>query len=271
MATLTGSIAIGWVNRASGKTVTATTAATGYPASNLSTALMSTKWRGATGSLTAQNVDVDLGSSLDIDVIALVGFNGEDDATRSPKTAENSGFSPTEHDPGSGNAWDATTNQALANDTPVFGRNLIYLPGSTLNSRYVRLVLNDSGNPDNRLSASVYWVGPLWQPANSFRIEEDAYKLIYEPVGTPGIERYLRVLEVELHTLTEAEARQIASVCAERLRSKRLLVIPRPTHPENFLSEVIYCTLVELPTLSAIPIATGLRWKVSLQFREVED
>lgn len=271
MATLTGAIAIGWVNRAANGTVSATTAAAGFPASNLKLPPLSSKWRSTTGSLTTQNVDVDLGTSMDIDVIALLGFNGDDDATRSPKTAENSGFSPTEHDPGSGNAWDTTTYPALIADTPAFGRNLIYLPGSTLNSRYVRLVLNDTGNPSNYLSASVFWVGPLWQPANSFKIDEDAYKFRLVAVGEPGMERYLRELEMELYAMSEGEARQIESVCANRLRSSRLLVIPRPTVAATWLREAIYCTLVELPVSSCIPVRSGLRWKTTVVFREVED
>lgn len=271
MATLTGSIAIGWVNRASGKTISVTSVATGYPGSNLNTPVMSQRYRSATGSLTTQNIDVDLGSSMDIDVMALIGFNGENDATRSPVTSENSNYSSPEHNPGSGNAWDASTYAALADDTPVFGRNMIYLPGSTLNSRYVRFVLNDSGNPDNYLSASVYWVGPLWQPANSFSIAEDAYKFRLVAVGEPGIERYVRELEVEFYGLTEGEARQFESVCGERLRSGRLLVIPRPTVAATWLREAIYCTLTELPESACIPVADGLRWKIGMTFREVED
>src|SRR5688572_13965798 len=108
MATLTGSIAIGYLNHASGKTVTATTSATGYPATNLSTSLLSKSWRSTSGSLTTQNVDVDLAASQNIDIIALVGSNLSDAATRTPITSENSGYTSPEYNPGSASVFNLT-------------------------------------------------------------------------------------------------------------------------------------------------------------------
>jgi hypothetical protein len=275
MATLTGSIAIGYLNHASGGTITATTSATGYPASNLSNSRLSSSHRTTTGSLTSQNIDVDLASSRDIDVISLIGTNLSDSATRSPVTSEASDYTSPEYNPGSGNVFDLTY-PGLVSDTPRYGRNLIVLPGSTLNSRYVRLTLNNSGNVDNFLSSRVYWAGPLWQPAISFAVQGEPYRKRRVLVGSPGIERYLTCLEIDLHVLTEAEGRALESICSARLRTGRLLVIPRPTQPATWLSEAIYCTLdpdvPEAISLTAWPQGGSvLLWKVTLKFKEVED
>lgn len=271
MAILTSSFAIGYYNHASGKTITATTSGTGYPASNLSSARLSSSWRSATGSLTSQNVDVDLGSSLSIDVIALIGTNLTDAANRTPKTAENSAFSSPEYNPGSANVFD-TSYPVLLTNTHRYGRNLIVLPGSTLSSRYVRVTLNNSGHVDGHLSARVYWVGPLWQPLYSFAGREGTYKRRLETVGNPGVERSLSYLEVTFDALTEAEGVALQSLCTTRLRTGRLLVIPRPDQPATWQTEAFYCTLASLPTLSAWPQGGGLSyWKVGLVFKECED
>lgn len=271
MATLTSSFAIGYVNRASGKTITATTAATGYPASNLNTSRLSLSWRSTAGSLTSQNVDVDLTSAQDIDIIALIGTNLSDTATRSPVTSEASNYSSPEYNPGSGNVFNLSYPD-LVSGTRRYGRNLIVLPGSTLNSRYVRVTLNNSGNADNRLQARVYWVGPLWQPLISFGMREGSFVVRLEPVGDPGMERALTIMDVFFDVLGEAEGKALQSICADRLRSKRLLVIPRPDQPATWQGEALYCTLQGLPKLTGWPQGGGLIfWKVQLTFKECED
>lgn len=271
MTTLTSSFAIGYVNRAAGKTVTATTAATGYPASNLSLSNLASSWQSTTGSLTSQNVDVDLASSQDIDVIALIGTNLSDSATRSPVTSEASNYTSPEYNPGSGSVFNLSYPD-LVSGTRQYGRNLIVLPGSTLNSRYVRVTLNNSGNSDNRLSARVYWVGPLWQPLISFSLQDGSFNKRRELVGDPGMERAITYLDATFEVLTEAEGAALESICADRLRTGRLLVVPRPDQPATWQSEAVYCTLVGLPTLTSWPQGGGLiYWKVKLTFKECED
>lgn len=269
----TGSIAIGYVNRASGKTVLASTSATGYPASNLSTSLLSQGWRSISGSLTNQNLDVDLGSAQDIDIIAAIGVNLSDAATRSPITSEASNYTSPEYNPGSGNVFDLTY-PLLLSDTGRYGRNLIVLPGSTLNSRYVRLTLNNAtiGNPPNYLSARVLWVGPLWQPITGFGLDKGTFRKRRELIGNPGIERFITYLEVDLHCLTELEGRVLEALCSARLRTGRLFVVVRPQTPSLWQSEAMYCTLVGLPVLSAWPQGNGESlWTLTLVFRECED
>lgn len=273
MATLTGSIAIGYINRASGKSITGTTSATGYPATNLSTSLLSQAWRSTTSSITNQFLNVDLGSSLDIDIIALIGTNLSDSATRTPLTSEVSNFATLEYNPGPATVFNLTW-PSLVSDIGRYGRNLIVLPGSTLNSRYVSVELDDAGNANNYLSARVYWVGPLWQPSIGFACQPDTYRIYRRIIGDPGMQRYITFIEVDLHVLTELEAVQLESICSARLSTGRLFFIGRPTQPASFLRECIYCTLDGEDAIRRIAWPQGgglIYWKVSLRFRECED
>lgn len=264
MPTLTAAPAIGYVNRASGATVTTATAASGYPATNLANARMGSLWRSTAD--TSEEVDVDLGSSLDIDVMALLGTNLTDAADKTPVTSEASDYSSPEHNPGQSDVFD-TTYTAKLDDEPVYGRHLIHLPGSTLNSRYVRLTLDDGANPDGYVQARVYWAGPIWQPPYGM---DYASELEEEFVGSPGVERYLRTWEITLKGLSEAEAREWRSILRNKLRSGRYLIIPRPTLAATFINEALYATLAEAPRVRAMP-TYPIRYSVVAKFREVED
>jgi hypothetical protein len=271
MSTLTSSFLIAYLNHAAGKTITATTSATGYPASNLSSSILTSSHRTTSGSLTTQNIDVDLGSSLPIDIIVLIGTSLDSTATRTPLTSEASDYSSPEYNPGSGAVFDFTY-PPLAGLFNRFGRHLIILPPSTLTSRYVRVTLNNAGHLPSYLSSRVYWAGPIWQPLISFGVKEGSLKLKYEIVGDPGIERHLTVMEVTFDVLSEAEGEALRSICLARLRTGRLFVIPRPDQPATWQRESLYCTLKGLPTLTAWPQGGGqIIWKVTLEFKECED
>lgn len=279
MATLTGHLAIGYLNHALGAGMTVTTAATGYGAVNLALPGLSTSWRSTTGSLTSQTLIADLTSARDIDLIALIGFNGDDDAAATFKTSENSNLSSPEYDSGS-LTWDATTYPELITDATTrravypYGRNLINFPGTTKNSRYAGITLSDSGNPDNYLSGRVFWAGPIFQPSEGFSIEHEKWAIRRQLIGSPGMQRSLRALDFELTMVSEAEAVKLESLIAARLSTGRLVVVPRPTLTSTFLSEALYCRLdleKSPPARYIIPVSGGLRWKISLTFLECED
>lgn len=268
---LTSSFAVCYNNLALSKTITATTSATGYPASNLSQARLSTSHRTTAGSLTTQNIDLDLSSSQAIDVIALIGTNLTDAATRTPILSNASNFTSPLYAPGSGNVFNLSYPDVVTVSYR-YGRNLIILPSQTYSPRYVRVTLNNSGNPSNYLSSRIYWVGPLWQPQISFSLKDGSFKKRLEFIGDPGLEKFLTVLEVSLDALTEAEGEALRSICAAKMRTGRLLVIPRPDQPATWQGEAVYCTLQGPPTLTAWPQGGGeMRWKVQLTFRECED
>lgn len=279
MAALTGHLAIGYLNRALGVTMSATTSATGYGAANLGLAGLNSAWHSTTGSLTSQTLIGDLAAAKDIDIIAAIGFNGEDDATATAATSENSNLSSPEYGPATAN-WDATTYPELLTDATTrramypYGRNLVHFPGSTKNSRYFGVTLSDSGNPDNFLSVRVLWAGPVFQPAEGFSIEHEKWAIRRQLIGAPGIQRSLRALDFELTMVSEAEAVKIESLIAARLSTGRLVVVPRPTLTSTFLSEALYCRLdleKSPPARYIIPTSGGLRWKISLTFLECED
>lgn len=274
MPALTSSLAIGYTNHAEGRTITATTAASGYPASSLSSALLSSSWRSTTGSLTAQTLIADLASSKAIDLIALIGFNGEDDATVNAKTSEASNLSSPEYQSGSVAAWDASTWSYLLDDTGPYGRNLVHFPGTTYTSRYAGMILSDGGNPANFLSGRVFWAGPIFQPSESFSIEHEKWLIRREVIGSRGMQRSVRALDFELTMQSEAEARKLESLIAVKLGTGRLIVVPRPLSPESFLSEALYCRLdleKSPPARYIIPASGGLRWRMSMSFIECED
>lgn len=269
MATLTSSFAIGYQNLASGRTVAATTSASGYSASSLSQSRLSSSHR--TTGLSSQNIDVDLGSSQAVDVMALIGTNLTDSANRTPVLSNNSGYSAPLYAPGSASVFNVSYPD-LATVTYRYGRNLIVLPGVTYSPRYVRLTLNNGTNPAGYLSTRVYWVGPLWQPQYSFPIKEGSFTKRREYVGEPGVERFITYLDVQFEVLSEAEGRALESICMARLRTGRLLVIPRPQTPATWQSEALYCTLGSAAKLTAWPQGGGeIRWKVQLTFKECED
>jgi hypothetical protein len=241
VATLLSTPAIGYVNLADSRTITVSSAATGYPGTRLSNPLLSESWRTAAGTLASVTVDVDLGAAQDIDVAALVGVNLDDDATRRLQLDSESTFgAPNTHDSGTGDAFDVSTYPSLLDDSPAHGRNLIYFPGSTQSARYARFTLSDSGNADNYLKASVLWVGPVWQDVTGMQY---GWSLVDELVGKPGLEQSRRVWKLAYEYVTWAEARALRSILRNILRHKRVLVVPHPTQEETFVDEAVYATV----------------------------
>lgn len=264
MPTLTSAPAIGYVNRASGKTITATSAATGYVASNLSNARMGSSWRST--ALTAQDLIADLTTAQDLDVLALLGFNGEDDAQARWRTSEASNLSSPEHDSGTISAFD-TTYTAKLDDSPVYGRHAVHFPGTTKNSRYAGITVTDAGHPAGYQKGSVFWAGPIWQPPEGLDYESELADVF---VGEPGVERYLREWSLQFKTLSEAEARELRSILRNKLRSSRYLIVPRPTLTPTFINEAIYATCTEQARILPMP-TYPIRYSVQVTFREVED
>lgn len=263
MATLTSAPAICYVNRVSGKTITATTAATGYAASNLNNSRMFSSWRST--ALTAQDLIADLATAQDIDVIALLGYNGTDTATSRFRTSEASNLGSPEYDSGTISSFD-TTYTAKLDDSPVYNRHTIKFPGTTYNSRYVGVTVTDASGSSYQ-KGSVVWAGPVWQPPYGMDFSSEPST---EFVGAPGIERYIRTWKLTLRGLSEAEARELESILRNKLRSGRYLIVPRPTTTATFINEALYATLVEPAKRRAMP-TNPIRWSVDVAFREVED
>lgn len=266
MAILTKAPAICYLNQAAEKTITVSSAATGYPGSNLSLSGMTPVWRSVAGVLTSVTVDVDLASARDIDVVALLGFNGQDSATKTPILSEASNFTSPEYAPGSSSAYNVTYAPLLS-DIPITGRNLIHFTGQTYNSRYARLSLSDSGNSDNYLKASVLWVGPVWQPPSGMDIGSEP---MLHFSGVPGAQRVLSGWKLSMLGLSEAESRALISILKVKLSAGRFLLVPHPLDSKTFLHEAIYCTRVGDIKRNIMPKAQA-HWQVDIEFKEVED
>lgn len=273
MGTLTSIVAIGYLNRASGATMAATTADGSYPVANLANARLSSPYRSTAGSLTGQSIDVDLGATYtDLDVMALLGCNFQDAATRSPVLSTHSDYSSPVYNPGSGNAFDVSTYPALVADVPTYGRNMIVFPGSSKSARYARFTCADSGNPSNYLSARVYWVGPVWQPVIGIDMGDGGLERDLEYVGEPGMERRLEIMRYSHAFLTEGEARQFRSIARTKLRTGRLLVVARPLSPSVWLNgEALHCSMRSVSKETPVFANGSYHWKVTLEFIEVED
>lgn len=222
---------------------------------------MGLSWRSST--LTSVNLDADLGANYDIDVLALIGVNLDDDATRTPVIDDTAGFGSPLYAPGSSNAFDLT-NAELLPHRPNHGRNLIILPGSTITGRYTRITLNDSGNPDNYLAARTYWAGPIWQPPWGINEASELSTLF---IGQAGVERYLRKWRIVFNALTRAEQFKIKSVLLAKLRSGVVLLIPHPTVASTFVEEAIMARMVGEPSIQMM--ASFPYWTVEVEFLEV--
>lgn len=275
MPLLTSSPAIAYLNLAKGKTITVSSANASFPGSNLSNSLLSgdgATWRSGNGVLTGVTVDADLESSQDVDIVALLGTNLTDSATRTPLSSEASNFSSPEYNPSSGPAFDLTYSSIIS-DIPDYGRHLIVLPGQTYNSRYWRFTLNDSGNPYNYLKAAVFWIGPIYQFNQAWTSDPQGLDSSSEPtfefIGSPGIEKSLEGWKLVIKGLSEKSSRKILSIVKNKLRTGRLVVIPHPTDTKTFIHEIMYCTIVGFRR-NLIP-GVSLFWQVEIEFQNVED
>lgn len=268
MANLTGSLAIGYGNLVTGHTVTATSSASGYAASKLSTPRLGEKWRSTAGSLLNQDIDVDLGSDQDYQLIALLGTNIEDAGTIRPYGDSNSGFPSPDYDPGSASAFDVTVPPIYSGREgwPVFGRHVVHLAASTRNDRYIRARLSNSGNADNYLQASVYWVSKILQLSFSSTWEPDPWRMS----GGEGSELPIRTDNFLFKGLTLQDKINLESLYYINRRTGRMVLIPRPSEPKTWQSEVKYCVFSGSPRLSRM-LTDEDRWVAQVGFEEVLD
>lgn len=268
MATLTNRLAIGYDNLASGRTIVATTAATGYPASELATARLSERWRSTTGSLTTQNLDADLGLSVDFDLVGLFGINAEDAGTRRVYSDDVSNFATPDHDSTLGNIFDVSIPPLISGRRSwhPFGRHLLYFTQTTQNDRYVRVQISNTGNADNYLRAAVYWVSRVLQLPFDWNWEPGP------PVvdGEPGLERVYRTHSFTVRGATTQQKVHIESLFAVVKRTGRCVIVPRPLQKETWQSEALYGVFQGAPRVTRM-LASDELWQVTLSFVEVLD
>jgi len=186
--TTTIPIAVAYLNYAQDATITASSTATGYLAANLAKAPLYTSiWRSVTSSVTNVTLTADLGSSKDIDLLGLLGFNGSNAATVRLQAGESSTMATTEYDTTSAVAAFDTTLTELAVPTgksafAPYGRHLLYLPqygaspgdGTQTRAAWVREAIYCTWDQDAPPEKRALPTAPrTWEVVMSFRVCED--------------------------------------------------------------------------------------------------
>lgn len=278
MPALTNRLAIGYDNLASGKSIVSMSEASGYAASNLALPRLygsngNERWHSASGSLTAQSIDVDLGSAQDIELIGLLGVNLEDDATRRILTDDASNFASPDHDSDlqtgdDGSVFDTSIPPLIAGrrSWPPFGRHLLYFPSTTQTNRYVRVTAGDAGNADNYLSAAVLWVSRILQLPFDWNWEPGP------PVvdGEPGLERVYRTHNFTCRGLTTQQQVDVESLFYVMKRTGRVVICPQPLQRETWIHKAWYGVFQGAPRSTRMLTSEEL-WQISLSFVEVLD
>jgi len=237
-----------------------------YPAANLYVPRLSQPWRSAAGVVTSVNVDIDLGSSVPIQCVWLLATNLSDAATMRHKFSDTALGNTDKWDSGTVNVFDLSLATLQPYAYP-WGRHLAYYPNPSITARYVRIVLNDSGNVDGYLRGCYPGAEQIWQPAINF---DANWNRNPDFVGDFGAQAGLRHHTLTFHRLTVSESSQLQSLWNSLLNVGRILVNPQPTKLDHFVRDMIWCTVPKFPT--TVPVdRTGKLWTSEVEFVEVDE
>lgn len=258
---------VGLTNYAADATITPSEEATDHDAGELKVASYAETWR-STSAGTGKTLTFDLGASKpNIQVIVLWGVNLQDDATWQIETSDDSGFSPLIDDSGSINAFD-TTRTTYVDDTPAWGRPVIHLPTSDFSGQYVRITLNDSGNPDGYLEAAHATIGPVDQ-AGSFMHAGWSPGITW--LGPIGRSVAVHTQQLSLKAVTEDNRRAVLSVTRGLMGTGRFGWIPRTSDDADWIHEAFLGRLSSPPEEVGYFANGGRRWDITLQLMEITD
>ena len=224
----------GFTNYALTSTITVSNAATaGYPASNLNNSSIRLRYRtSAAGS--PLRVDLDLGAvKSDIGIFWLLVTGQPTNLAFVVKADDNSStFASPTYDSSTASpaytAWDLSFDVP---DEPDWGRPVIAIPASPVSARYVRFEFTGFSLP---FGAVVAVVGPVLQiPRHG-----PAYTKGSVAAGILGAEQVYRERSVTFQCTRSAEAQLVRGL--RRVgKIGRLVYIPRPHRPSEFLHEAI--------------------------------
>lgn len=253
----------GVLNHVTAATVTPGTEAAGFDGDNVKTPTYASTWR-STGT-GATNLDFDLGGvKSDIEAIVLHGVNLTDTASVRITVDNDAGLGSPQHDSGT-IGFDVTRAPAAGlDDTPPWGRTLVYLPASTWSGRYVRVALTDAGNADGYMEVAYAVIGPVVQPGKAV-----AWGTSAEWIGEPGVSVARRGHSLGFRMVDEATRRKVLSLGRALQGLGRVTVIPRPADAASWLAEAILARLTRPP--EELHLVGLSRWDVTLQFEEVTD
>jgi hypothetical protein len=241
-------------------TLTVDSELTALPKENLQNLQIVKVWR--TGAVTSAQIDLDLGSSKILDLLALINHNFTITATIRWRVSTVSDFSTTQYDSGTVDVWQPTEpfgaspwgvfiwgSKPTAEQAALFTPNTFAFISDAVIGRYIRVNITDTDSTDGYLQAGRFIVGPSYQPsinyANGVEFEFIDNSRVTKSRGgqtfVDEIEKFRRV-RFDLINLPESEIFGSIFNKMDRVKgiSKDVLVIPQPDETSTWLTQNIY-------------------------------
>lgn len=230
------------------------------PKENLQNLQIVRVWR--TNSTTTAQIDVDLGSSKIVDLLAIINHNFTVNATIRWRLSAVSDFSTTVYDSGTVDVWPAIEDfgsspwgvftwggkptQEIAD---LYTANVFAVLSDAKIARYIRVDISDSTNAAGYLQAGRLIVGPAYQPtinyANGVEFEFVDQSRVTKSRGgqtfVDEVEKFRRI-RFDLINLPEPEIFGNVFNALDRIKgiSQDVLVIPKPDEPTTWITQNIY-------------------------------
>jgi len=251
-----------------------------HPLDNLRNARLSRQARSSSAAPANTIVEADFGQARDIRVVALAGHNLSLASRIKVQLRTGPGGSGdliAGHDDWA-DVWPEMFAGEVVNRPPT-EEEIVHLPKISFHDlgqgagRYLRIEMDDPGNPDGFVSIGRFWAGPAWQPSRNFAYGcqlgvSDETEIEASPGGAvySGQPVRRRTARVSLDWLGLDEGYQQALDMSVRLgRTGQLLVCLDPAQGLNRLRQTLLCTLEASPlSLPRYGLAS-----ISLDFREV--
>ncbi len=241
-------------------TLTVDSELAGLPKENLQNIQIVKVWR--TGAVTSAQIDLDLGSSKILDLMAIINHNFTITATIRFRVSSVSDFSTTQHDSGVVDVWQPVEafgaspwgvftwgSKPTQAQAEAFTPNTFeFIPAAVI-GRYVRINITDSLSTDGYLQAGRLIVGPVYQPtinySNGVEFEFIDNSRVTKSRGgqtfVDEVEKFRRI-SFDLVNIPESEIFGNIFNKMDRVKgiSKDVLVIPQPNETSTWLTQNIY-------------------------------
>lgn len=254
----------GWAERE--KTVTASSAAAGHPASELTSPRLSRTWRSVAGALSGVTLRLDYGVAVPIDAAVIVGANFTTDATRRVRFGTTAGASDL-GEIASGPAFDAAW-AGPRTYAPPWGRMVVALPPARITARHVEFLITDAANPDGQLRAAYAFAEEAFPFTQSFNA---GWRRPDEPLVEGAGLGFRRQHQILLTGLPQSEAYALLDLARSMGETGRALFIPWPHEPKSWLADALWGAFRGLPDIQALSEDPETVMNQSLAFREVDE
>lgn len=228
---------------ADGGTITTGSEVASLPAGNLLTPQPSDPWRAT--DLANAYVELDLGTAVEINLIALLYTNASSAATwriRAAASQANLTAAP-DYDTGSNTFWPQSGLEDWS-----FTHGFIWLDASTQTRRWWRIDVSDAGNPDGYFQAGRLYLAKPFQPATNI---EFGWSVGYADPSPkrratggqtyPLLRSRSRVLNFSYSFMSESEMfDNLFDLNRRRGASEDVLVIVDPDATANIHERIVY-------------------------------